>query len=77
MVYFSFSEAGFEKFFPSRMWNYIGKLKMIKWKRFRQTVKMNELFSPATFASHVFFLFLAVLLSMQKWMFLKSSKPQG
>ena len=45
-----FLEVGFEKFFESHMHNYIGKLKMISGTDLTQTVKMNELFSPAGLA---------------------------
>ena len=34
MAYFSVFRMGFEQFFDSHMYNYIGKLKMIKWNRF-------------------------------------------
>ena len=44
---------GFEKFFDSHMWNYIGKLKTISGRDLTQTVKMNELLSAAALASQV------------------------
>ena len=34
-------EVVFKKFFDSHIWNYIGKLKMIKWNRFHTNLK-NE-----------------------------------
>ena len=34
-------EVGYKKFFDSHMYNYIGKLKMIKWNRFDTDCK-NE-----------------------------------
>ena len=34
-----FLEVGFEKFFDSHMYNYTGKLKMIKWNRFETDFK--------------------------------------
>ena len=50
-AHFSILKVGFAKFFDSHMLNYIGKLKMIKWKDLIHTVKTIELFSPAALAS--------------------------
>ena len=48
------SEACFEKFFDSHVYNYTDKLKMIKWNRFdTKNERVNELFSPAESASQV------------------------
>ena len=49
----SLLEVGFKKFFDSHLQNHIGKLKMVQWSRLIQTVKMNELLSPAALASQV------------------------
>ena len=55
MANFSIFSKGFQKFFDSRMQNYIGKLKMMKWNRFDADCKHNESFSPAWWASQTFF----------------------
>ena len=67
-----FLKAGFEKFFDSHMQNYIGKLKMIKWNDLTQTVKINELFSPATLASQVLYK-RTILISQCSGFFLETS----
>ena len=56
MIYFSLFRSGFRKILHSRMQNYIGKIKILSGRDLRQTAKMNELFSPAAFASQVLFL---------------------
>ena len=48
-------EVAFEKFFHSYMYNYIGKLRIIKWNRFDTDCKNEFAMFTAGLASQIFY----------------------